>query len=65
MKMKAPKGVTGGSFGGIEFDASKRGIVEVPDEAVAELISHGFAPLSGPDAESASADGAGDANAAA
>lgn len=46
MKMKAPKGVSGCSFGGAEYECSKRGIVDVPDEAVADLVSHGFQPVS-------------------
>jgi|GEM_PF-3623267 len=40
-KLKAPKGCTSCSVGGEEF-AVKKGYVTVPDEAVAELIPHGF-----------------------
>jgi hypothetical protein len=45
MKMKAPKGASGCSFNGTEYECDKRGIVDVPDEAVAELVPHGFTPV--------------------
>lgn len=42
-KLKAPEGATGCSHGGQEYEVdAKTGTVEVPDEAVAELIHHGF-----------------------
>lgn len=41
-KMKAPEGCTGCSFNGEEFEVDKDGNVDVPEEAVAELSSHGF-----------------------
>ena len=50
MKMKAPKGCTGCSFGGNEYPA-KKGVVDVPDEALAALLEHGFEPVEPTDEE--------------
>lgn len=42
-KMKAPEGATSASFNGDTFDVNaKTGVVEVPEEAVEDLKSHGF-----------------------
>lgn len=43
-KLKAPEDVTGCSFAGKSYEV-KNGHVLVPDEAVADLISHGFKPV--------------------
>ncbi|MEN6630533.1 MAG: hypothetical protein ABFC42_12905 [Sulfuricella sp.] len=40
-KLTAPNGVTGCSFDGTEYKV-KKGVVDVPDEAVAALFPHGF-----------------------
>lgn len=43
-KLKAPEGATGCSHDGQQYEVDpKTGTVEVPDEAVADLIHHGFA----------------------
>lgn len=41
-KLKAPENSTSCSFGGYEYAVEKDGLVCVPDEAVADLLSHGF-----------------------
>jgi hypothetical protein len=41
-KLKAPEGFTNGSHDGVEFEADKNGMVDVPDTAVADLLNHGF-----------------------
>lgn len=41
-KLQAPEGCTGASFDGVEYEADKNGVVEVPAAAAAELLSHGF-----------------------
>jgi hypothetical protein len=42
-KLNAPEGSTGCSFDGVEYTVDeKTGTVEVPDEAVASLLDHGF-----------------------
>lgn len=41
VKLKAPEGSTGCSHSGIEYEAIG-GIVEVPEEAVADLLPHGY-----------------------
>jgi hypothetical protein len=43
-KLKAPEGFTNGSHDGVEFEADKNGVVDVPDAAVADLMTHGFTP---------------------
>jgi hypothetical protein len=43
-KLKAPENSTGCSFDGVEYDVDEKGFVEVPDEAVESLLSHGYAP---------------------
>lgn len=43
-KLKAPENSTGCSFDGVEYDVDEKGFVEVPDEAVESLLSHGFTP---------------------
>lgn len=43
-KLTAPAGVTGCSFDGAEYKV-KKGVVDVPDEAVDALSSHGFRPV--------------------
>lgn len=40
-KLKAPEGATACSFAGETFEVVD-GAVDVPDEAVAELMNHGF-----------------------
>lgn len=43
IKLQVPTGGTGVSFGGKNYTADKKGIVEVPVEAVNDLIQyHGF-----------------------
>ena len=42
VKMKVPEGCSGCSFAGENFKPSRKGFVTVPEEAVAELIPHGF-----------------------
>ena len=42
VKLHAPAGSTGCSFEGVAFEV-KDGMVEVPEEAVETLASHGFA----------------------
>jgi hypothetical protein len=44
-KVKAPKGCVSFSWGGTEFSTNGKRIAEVPPEAVAELVSHGFVSL--------------------
>ena len=44
MKFKAPEGVSGCSWGGQSYKA-KKGVVEAPDEALADLLEHGFEPV--------------------
>lgn len=41
-KMKCPDGVTHVSVQGQEFQADKNGVVEVPGEAVSDLLNHGL-----------------------
>lgn len=42
-KYKVPDGGTSVSVGGETYEANKRGVVEVPDEASHDdLLSHGF-----------------------
>lgn len=43
-KLKAPENSTGCSFDGVEYDVDEKGFVEVPDEAVESLLSHGYSP---------------------
>lgn len=50
MKLKAPEGCTGCSFGGQEYKV-KKGIVDVPDEALFALREHGFYPVAPTDEE--------------
>lgn len=47
-KMRMPQGATEVSFGGEVFKANKKGIVEVPEEAVGALVSHGLVPAGEP-----------------
>jgi hypothetical protein len=47
MKMQAPDGASGCSVDGTEYKCTKAGIVDVPDEAVADLLPHGFVPVAG------------------
>ena len=54
MKMKAPKGMSGCSVDGVEYAVNKRGLVDVPEAAAAELASHGFRGLSDVDPDAAS-----------
>jgi hypothetical protein len=56
-KLKAPNGCTGCSFNGEQYPV-KRGYVVVPDEAVAELIPHGFITEVDEEAIAAAADDA-------
>lgn len=43
IKLQVPTGGTGVSFGGKNYTADKKGIVEVPVEAVNDLVQyHGF-----------------------
>lgn len=42
VNMKAPDGTTGCSVGGESYKVDKKGFVEVPEEAVADLMQHGF-----------------------
>lgn len=46
VKMKAPEGSSGCSFDGEEYKVAKDGTVEVPAEAVAQLMNHGFVVVS-------------------
>lgn len=41
VKLKAPEGSTGCSHNGNEYEVVD-GIVEVPEEAVADLLPHGY-----------------------
>lgn len=43
-KLKAPEGSTGCSHDGKEYEVDKDGLVDVPDEAVADLLPHGYVP---------------------
>jgi hypothetical protein len=40
--LATPKGVTGCSVDGKEYQADENGVVEVPSEHVAELVDRGF-----------------------
>ncbi len=40
IKLQVPKGGSSASFNGITYEANKKGIIEVPDEAVTMLIAH-------------------------
>lgn len=42
IKLKAPKGMYGVSWQGEEFYIDKKGIVEVPGEALPELLNFGY-----------------------
>lgn len=56
--MKAPQDCGGISFAGVSYTPSKKGLVKVPDEAVAELLNFGFTvapPEDSMDQESADA----------
>jgi hypothetical protein len=44
-KLKAPENCDGCSHDGVSYDVDKDGNVEVPDEAVADLLHHGFKPV--------------------
>jgi len=54
MKMQCPLGVVSCGWRGVNFDADENGQVDVPAEAVEDLMSHGLVPLSD-DAEVAEA----------
>jgi hypothetical protein len=41
-KLKAPEGATSCSWGGQTFDVDENGTVKVPQEAVGDMIGHGF-----------------------
>ena len=41
-KMKCPEGGTSCYVGGIEYTANKKGEVNVPDEYIGDLQSHGY-----------------------
>ncbi len=41
-KLKALAGCLACSFGGLTYSVDENGIVDVPDEAIAELLPHGF-----------------------
>jgi hypothetical protein len=43
VKLYAAEGVTGCSYGGESLKVAKDGTVEVPEEAIDSLLSHGFA----------------------
>ena len=45
MKFKAREGASSVSFGGKEYKVGKDGTVDVPEEAAADLASHGFVPV--------------------
>lgn len=62
-KLKAPNGCTSCSTGGEVF-AVKKGYVTVPDEAVSELIPHGFITEVDNEAITAAADEAAEKEAA-
>jgi len=52
-KMKAPAdNKSGAGFGGEFYPVDKKGLIDVPVEAVPELLSHGFT-LDAPDEEPA------------
>jgi hypothetical protein len=42
IKLKAPKGASGCSFGGQFFEVDKKGFVSVPPGAVEALTAHGY-----------------------
>jgi hypothetical protein len=41
-KLKCPENCDSASFDGVEYPAEDSGLIEVPDEAVAALMFHGF-----------------------
>jgi len=44
-KMKAPAdNKSGAGFNGEFYPVDKKGIIDVPDEAVPDLLNHGFVP---------------------
>lgn len=49
-KLKGPVNAGSVSFAGKEY-AAKKGVVEVPEEAVASLAAHGFTRVDGDDAD--------------
>jgi len=51
MFMKLPKHATSVGYGGKEITPDRKGVVEVPDEAVEELKRHGLTPCGPPDPE--------------
>jgi len=62
-KLKAPKTITSMSFAGKEYAVDKAGFVNVPKEAIAELVeSHGFGPDVEDDSAEGASQGAGDAS---
>jgi hypothetical protein len=55
-KLKAPEGATNCSHEGQMYEVDADGSVDVPDEAVAPLMCHGFTPIAAPELESQDAD---------
>ena len=49
--MKLPKGTTSVGYGGKEYPPNKQKVVEVPDEAVEQLLRHGLTYVDPPDEE--------------
>lgn len=52
-KLIAPENSTGCSFDGKNYETDKEGNVDVPDEAVADLLAHGFKPVPAVEAKKA------------
>ena len=55
-KLQLPKGMTSVSWGGNQYDATKKGVVDVPDEAVADLVVFGATGIDEPPAPPAPED---------
>jgi hypothetical protein len=46
MKMQCPEGMSSVSWHGVNFAVDENGQIDVPEEAAAELTSHGLVMLS-------------------
>jgi len=53
VKARVPKGCASVSFAGEEYVANKKGEIEVPPEALADLAHHGVVPIAGSEEKAA------------
>lgn len=45
VRMQAPEGATSCGHQGVSYEVDEDGAVTVPEEAVADLMSHGYEPI--------------------